>query len=248
MDTQLSRTTENDVDVLVVGAGPTGLMAACELLRRGVSVRLIDRAPEPAPFPKALLLWPRSLDLLEDLGALPDAYEAGLTISAFRYFSEKRPLATVAFPKSLAPLCLPQGDTEAILTARLHALGGKVERGVRLLTFDRLDYSDDILASDGVTAVLEHPDGTVERTRSAFVVGADGAGSAVRGQIGTGFVGATYASAFASVDAYIDGELPPDQALYYQSRSGALVVVALPGGVYRFFASVPPGQRVSVEL
>ncbi|WP_369235460.1 FAD-dependent monooxygenase [Streptomyces sp. R21] len=237
----------NPYDVLIVGAGPTGMMAACELLRRGVRVRIVDRAPEPSPFPKALLVWPRSIDLFEDLGVLSELRGTGVQINAFSYFTERRRLASFDFPQSLSPLCLPQNETERILRDRLRALGGKVERGVRLLTFDGLDFSGRIDGVDGVTAVLEHSDGRVERTRAAFVIGTDGAGSAVRGQLGSGFSGSTYESAFALVDAEIKGYLPPDQALYYQSAAGALVVVALPGGIYRFFSSMAPGEKVSVE-
>ncbi|MFJ9517626.1 FAD-dependent monooxygenase [Kitasatospora sp. NPDC101801] len=233
-------------DVLIVGAGPTGLLAACELLRRGIRVRIVDRASEPSPFPKALLVWPRSLDLFEDLGVLPQLREAGLQINAFSYYSDREHLSTFGFPQSLAPLCLPQNETERVLRERLHELGGKIEREVRLLTFDALDYSGRIDATDGVTAVLEHSDGTVERTRASFVIGADGAGSAVRAQLGTGFAGSTYETAFALVDAEIEGFLPPDRALYYQSPAGALVIVALPNGVFRFFSSLAPGEEVSV--
>lgn len=233
--------------VLVVGAGPTGLMAACELLRHGIDVRLIDRNPEPSPFPKALLLWPRSLDLLADLGALDEARKAGLEINAFSYFSDGKPLATFEFTEDLAPLCLPQCDTERVLTERLHALGGSIERGVRLLAFNDLTHSDDLTATTGLTSILEHRDGTVERFRAPFVLGTDGAGSAVRAQMGAAFSGATYESAFALVDAYLEaGDLPSDRALYYQSRVGALVIVALPGGVFRFFSSLKPGEKVNV--
>ncbi|MFE4513139.1 FAD-dependent monooxygenase [Kitasatospora sp. NPDC056783] len=234
--------------VLIVGGGPTGMLAACELLRRGVPVRIVDRAPEPSPFPKALLVWPRSIDLFEDLGLLDELRATGLQINSFSYFSDRKPLATMPFEESLAPVCLPQNETERILRRRLSELGGTVERGVRLLTFDNLDYSGSLTATDGVTAVLEHADGRIERARAAYVLGTDGAGSAVRAQLGTGFSGSTYESAFALVDARIEGSLPSDQALYYQSPAGALVIVALPDGVFRFFSSLPPGQRVSVEL
>ncbi|MFF6790337.1 FAD-dependent monooxygenase [Streptomyces filamentosus] len=234
-------------DVLIVGGGPTGMMAACELLRRGIRVRVIDRAAEPSPFPKALLVWPRSLDLFEDLGVLGRLREAGLQINAFSYYSDREHLATFDFPQDLSPVCLPQNETERILRERLHELGGTVERGVRLLTFDGMDFSGRIDGTDGVTAVLEHADGTVERTRAPFVIGTDGAGSAVRAQLGTGFSGSTYETAFALVDAEIEGFLPPDRALYYQSPAGALVIVALPGGVFRFFSSLAPGEEVSVE-
>ncbi|MGW2418432.1 FAD-dependent monooxygenase [Streptomyces sp. NPDC001709] len=234
-------------EVLIVGAGPTGMITACELLRRGIRVRVVDRAPEPSPFPKALLVWSRSIDLFEDLGVLPELRDAGIQINAFSYFSERRRLAAFHFPQHLSPVCLPQNETERILRARLEQLGGKVERGVRLLTLEGLDFSGRIDGTEPVTAVLEHSDGRVERARVPFLVGADGAGSAVRAQLGSGFTGSTYESAFALVDARIKGRLPADQALYYQSPSGALVVVALPDGVFRFFCSLPPGERVSVE-
>ncbi|MEV8092993.1 FAD-dependent monooxygenase [Kitasatospora sp. NPDC085879] len=240
--------TASDVDVLVVGGGPTGMLAACELLRRGVRVRIVDRAPTAARLPKALLLWPRTLDVLDDLGVLDAVRAASVRISAFRYFSDRQPLGTFAFTDDLAPVCLPQSATERVIEDRLHDLGGKVERGVRLLCFDNLDFSGRIEATDGVTAVLEHADGRIERTRVPFVIGVDGAGSAVRGQIGTGFLGSTYETAFALVDAPIEGELPTDQALYYQSPKGALVVVALPDGIWRFFSSLPPGREVGVAM
>ncbi|MDT0306692.1 FAD-dependent monooxygenase [Streptomyces sp. DSM 44917] len=234
-------------DVLVVGGGPTGMMLGCELLRRGIRVRIIDRAPEPSPFPKALLVWPRSMDLFQDLGILGELRKAGLDINAFSYFSDRQHLATFDFPEPLVPVCLPQNETERILRTRLAELGGTVERGVRLLTFDRMDYSGSIDRTDGVTAVLEHADGRIERAHAPFVAGTDGAGSAVRAQLGTGFSGSTYETAFALVDCHIDGELPVDQALYYQSPAGALVIVALPDNVFRFFCSLPPGESVSME-
>jgi 3-(3-hydroxy-phenyl)propionate hydroxylase len=230
-----------DVDVLVVGAGPTGLLAACELLRRGVRVRIVDRAERPMTAPKALSLWPRALDILEDLGIGEEIRRASNRINAFSYFSDGRPLATFDFAEDLASRTLPQPVTESLLTARLRELGGKVERGVRLLCLDGVSFDGPIDATDGVTALLEHPDGRVERTRVPWVVGADGAGSAVRGQLGIGFEGSTYEMAFALVDAHVEGDLPGDRVLYYQAPTGTLVVVPMPGGVHRFLSVMPRG-------
>jgi 2-polyprenyl-6-methoxyphenol hydroxylase-like FAD-dependent oxidoreductase len=140
-----------DPDVLIVGAGPTGLLAACELIRRGVRVRLVDRAPEPSAVPKALALWPRALDILEDLGVREDLRDVSVPVGGFSYFSGGKPLATFTVPDRLRPRHLPQYETERLLTERLHELGGKVERGVRLLTFDDVDFGGRIDATDGVT-------------------------------------------------------------------------------------------------
>ncbi|MGW7002553.1 FAD-dependent monooxygenase [Streptomyces sp. NPDC054933] len=240
---------DRDFDVLVVGGGPTGLLAACELLRRGVRVRVVDRSPEPMRAPKALSVWPRALDILEDSGLLDAVRRESVLINTLSYFSERRPLASFGFSEDLACRVLPQHVTERLLTERLHALGGKVERGVRLLALDDVDFSGRIEASDGVTAVLEYGDGVVERVRAPFVIGADGAGSAVRGQLGIGFQGTTYEMAFALIDTRIEGRLPPDECLFYQAPTGALVIVPMPGGVFRFLSVMPEGKHeVSVEM
>ncbi|MDI3422870.1 FAD-dependent monooxygenase [Streptomyces luteolus] len=247
--TATATATATDVDVLVVGSGPTGLLAASELLRRGVRVRVIDRDLEPMHVPKALSLWPRAIDILDDLGVGDGLRKASVRIDAWSYFSDRRPLASFQIPAEYAARSLPQYETERLLTERFHALGGKTERGVRLLAVDDVDYSGRIDATDGVTAVLEHRDGTVERVRVPFLIGADGAGSAVRGQLGTGFEGSTYEMAFALVDTHIEGHLPSDEILYYQASTGTLVIVPMPDGVFRFLCVLPSsGQDVGVEM
>ncbi|WP_086562299.1 FAD-dependent monooxygenase [Streptomyces africanus] len=238
-----------DVDVLVVGAGPTGLLAGCELLRRGVKIRVVDRDLEPTAVPKALSLWPRAVDVLDDLGVGEGLRAASVRVDTWSYFSDRRPLASFPIPAEYAALSLPQYETERLLTERFHALGGKVERGVRLLAVDDVDYSGRIDATDGVTAVLEHHDGGVERVRVPFLIGADGAGSAVRGQLGTGFEGSTYEMAFALVDTHIEGHLPANEIRYYQAPSGTLVIVPMPDGVFRFLCVLPrAAQEVGVPM
>lgn len=231
--------------VMIVGAGPAGLLSACELLRRGVPVRIVDRAEEPSPYSKALLVWPRTRDLFEDLGLVEAVELAGPQINAFSYFTGQQPLATYTFRTDaqgcMGPFSVPQYEIERILTDCLHRLGGHIEREVRLLGFDGLDFSGDLAATDGVTAILEHKGGRIERARAPFVVGADGAGSTVRAQMGVGFVGSTFESAFALVDAPIEGSLPTDEVLYFQSPTGGLAVVPMPKGVFRFFTSLPTG-------
>ncbi|MBR7839487.1 FAD-dependent monooxygenase [Actinospica durhamensis] len=229
--------------VLVVGAGPTGLTLAGELLRHGVRVRVVDQARGPSDAPRALSLWPRALDILDDLGAGAAIRAAGRRIETFGYFSEGRRVATFHFPPALASTILPQPRIEHALTESLHALGGRVERGVRLVRMtghQATGLGEDRLGGP-VVAELEHDDGTVEQVRPAFVVGADGASSTVRAQMGVHFSGDTYEMAFALVDAHVEGVLSSTEIRYYQTSSGTLVIVPAPDGVFRFLSVVPSG-------
>ncbi|MGK5733546.1 FAD-dependent monooxygenase [Streptomyces sp. URMC 124] len=220
--------------VLVTGAGPTGLLAACELLRRGVPVRLVDCAPHPAPTPRALSLWPRALGILDDLGIGDDVRAASVRIDAYRYFTGGRPLAAFAFPAGCAARNLPQYETERLLTRRLHELGGAVERGVRL---DGFTPDGD----DAVRVFLRHPGGRGETWRTPYLLGADGASSTVRERLGTPFAGVTYPMTFALLDTRVAGHLPAGEIHYYQAPSGTLVIVPLPGGVFRILTALPAG-------
>ncbi len=232
--------TENDCDVLIVGAGPTGLTAACELLRRGVRVRLIDQAPGASVHSKAMLVWPRTLDILEDLGLADGVDKYAVKLRQMTYYSEKRPVSRMRMTEDLAPFCLPQRLTEEILTDGLAGLGGTIEREVRLLALHGVDFSGAITPGRNVTATLEHADGTVERFTVPWVIGADGATSVVRNQLGIAYEGATYENRFLITDAKVaDNPLDPDEVHYYQSRLGVLAIVPQPYGLYRFFTNAP---------
>jgi 2-polyprenyl-6-methoxyphenol hydroxylase-like FAD-dependent oxidoreductase/pimeloyl-ACP methyl ester carboxylesterase len=231
---------DNECDVLIVGAGPTGLTAACELLRRGVTVRLIDAAPAASVHSKAMLVWPRTIDILEDLGLAGAVDEVAVKLRRMTYFSEKHPVTRMTMDDDLAPYCLPQRHTEEILIDGVKGLGGRIERGVRLIGLQGVDFSGQIRPGQQVTATLEHPDGSVERFPVPWVIGADGAASVVRNQLGIAYEGATYDNRFLITDARIaDNPLEPDEIYYYQSRQGVLAIVPQPFGLYRFFTSAP---------
>ena len=133
----------NALPVLVAGAGPTGLAAALLLARRGVAVRIIDKAPEPSRHSKALAVNPRTQELLEDTGVTACILTEGWTILGLTLHRPGH--EDVAAP--LSPLLdtgrslisLPQARTEALLAEALRAQGVEVERGVRL---DELDQDD----------------------------------------------------------------------------------------------------------
>ncbi|MBL7501977.1 FAD-dependent monooxygenase [Frankia sp. CNm7] len=178
------------VEVLVVGAGPTGLTLACDLQRRGVRFRVISAADHGFEGSRAKGLQPRTLEVFDDLGVLPDLQPRGalypllglhvgpLTLPWVMY---KRYKPTEAVPHANT-LLVPQNETDASVRRRLEELGGAVEYSTRLVS-----YEQDL---DGLVATVEGPAGT-DRIRARFLVGADGGGSIVRLNAGIDFVGTT---------------------------------------------------------
>ncbi|KQY37759.1 MULTISPECIES: FAD-dependent monooxygenase [Nocardia] len=177
--------------VLVAGAGPTGLTLAIDLARRGVDVRIVDRAASPFQGSRGDGLQPRTLEVFDDLGVIDAVLAAGRELPVMRaYFAgafvgERRmaepvePTPDVPYPNAWV---LGQSDTEAILRARLAELGVTVEFSTALVDFTQDDT--------GVTATL-HRDGAPETVRASYLVGADGGASAVRKRLGIVFDGST---------------------------------------------------------
>ncbi|MFF0478742.1 FAD-dependent monooxygenase [Streptomyces sp. NPDC004284] len=219
--------------VLVVGAGPVGLAVTTDLARRGVPVRCVDRAAERSPLTKALGVWPRSVEILDKLGARGAAPTRGLRVDSFRYYSGNRPVARLRFPDRTAPLILPQPDVEAILGDCLDTTDARVERGVQLLDLDQDEQ--------GVKARLRDARGDETVEEFSWVIGCDGAGSTVRNLTGIAFEGATYPHTFVVADVDLEGDLEHEDNHYYCSPRGILVIAGLPDGQYRVFTSAPPG-------
>ncbi|MFE3142364.1 FAD-dependent monooxygenase [Streptomyces scopuliridis] len=241
--TSTSTPAQGRAGVLVVGAGPVGLTLATGLLQQGVPVRLIDRADRPNPHAKAITLWPRALEALHRLGAGDDILGRGLPLHAQNYHSGGRRVARLTFrkiPDTRYPFAvsLAQQETEAALRRRFEELGGKTEFGVELATLTQ--------DADGVAVELTDGDGT-QRTRADWLIGADGAHSTVRSALGTGFEGETYPQRFLLSDGACDTPLAQDEAHYFMTAKGVLVVVGLPGGDFRVFTSLAPGAEVAAE-
>ncbi|MFF2526410.1 FAD-dependent monooxygenase [Streptomyces liangshanensis] len=237
--------TPGPAGVLVVGAGPVGLTAATALLQQGVRVRLIDRAERPNPHAKAITLWPRALEALHRLGAGDGILARGLPLHAQNYHSAGRRVARLTFrkvPETRFPFAvsLPQQETEQALRQRFEELGGTTEFGVALTALTP--------SPEGVTVELTDADGATERTRVDWLIGADGAHSTVRAAIGTGFEGETYPQRFLLSDGVCDTPLAQDEAHYFMTAKGVLVVVGLPGGNFRVFTGLAPDAEIADDI
>jgi 2-polyprenyl-6-methoxyphenol hydroxylase-like FAD-dependent oxidoreductase len=191
------------VDVLIVGAGPTGLTLAAQLQAFGTRFRLIDRLFDRVHESRALAVQPRTLEVLTGLGIADSMVERGNPAVELemhgRFRTTHAPLFDIGLDDTRFPflLFLSQGETEAILGDHLVAGGTTIERGVELVGLSQ--------HTDCVTCTLHHRDGHTEEIEAGAVVGCDGAHSAVRQLAGVEFTGAAYPQTFVLADLDADG-------------------------------------------
>jgi 2-polyprenyl-6-methoxyphenol hydroxylase-like FAD-dependent oxidoreductase len=218
----------NDIDVLVVGAGPTGLTLAASLVSRGIRTVVIDKLAQGANTSRAAAVNARTLEVLEDLDVARRMVKAGLIAPRFTIRQGPRVLIPVDFTQLPTEhpytLMLSQADTERLLLERLHELGGEVIRPKAL--------SRVMQDGEGVTASFE--DG--ESIRADYIVGTDGVHSTVRGQAGIGFHGGEFAESFTLADVRVSGEAPRDEVVLFYANEGLNVLAPLPDNIFRIVA------------
>ena len=218
--------------VLVVGAGPVGLLMASELARHGVPVRVIDKAPAASDKSKALGVHARSLEMLENIGIVESFLAAGINIYGVSVYCEGKRIVHLGFDELKSPypfvLMIPQSKTESILSEHLAHLGYQIERNVELIGF-----SDE---QEQVIATLRHADGLIETMPTPWLIGCDGAHSTVRHILGLPFAGAQYQEVFGLADVKVDWTLPEDEMHTFLSEEGPLVFFPFGSGRYRVMA------------
>jgi 2-polyprenyl-6-methoxyphenol hydroxylase-like FAD-dependent oxidoreductase len=193
-----------DVQVLVVGAGPTGLALALWLTRMGVAVRIVDKASGPSRASRALGVQPRTLELHRQVGIADAVMRGGVKVAGVNLWVNGHRVARVPLEQidsRLTPyqsiVMLPQDEHEAVLIRALAALGVEVQRRTELAGFEQ--------AEDGVRATLVAPDGSEEVCEAAFLAGCDGARSIVRETLRIDFPGGTYSRLFYVADVETTG-------------------------------------------
>jgi 2-polyprenyl-6-methoxyphenol hydroxylase-like FAD-dependent oxidoreductase len=209
------------IDVLVVGAGPTGLTLAGELLRRGLSVRTIDETDAPTRYSKAIGVHARTLEIFDDLGIADDLIARGLCVEGATMHQGSQTIMDIDFhdldTRFPFVLCVSQVETESVLAMLLEKRGGRVDRGHELVSFVERDGGIDAVVRSGATD---------EHVRASWIVGCDGAHSAVRHALGASFEGHAYEDRFVLADVYIDWATPRTRVSTFLAEDG--IVVAFP--------------------
>jgi 2-polyprenyl-6-methoxyphenol hydroxylase-like FAD-dependent oxidoreductase len=191
-------------DVLIVGAGPTGLVLALWLARQGVDVLIVDKTAGPGTTSRAMGVQARTLELYRQLDLADEVVAAGLRNPAINLWIKGRRAAHVSFGAAgahITPypflLVYPQDRHETLLVQRLERMGVTVERNTEVV-----DFED---KGDFVSARLRSGDGTERVAEAVFVAGCDGAHSIVRHKLGMGFEGGTYKQLFYVADVLVSG-------------------------------------------
>jgi len=222
------------IDVLIVGAGPTGLTLAIDLARRGVQCRLLDKADAPATTSRALGMQARTLECFDRLGIADQAVAAGKPMHGVRIHSDRKLVAHIVLrqieTKYPYILVLPQAGTERLLLDRLNAEHVTVERGCELVSVRDL--------GDRLEALVSR-NGQNERIECKFLGGCDGAHSQARHQAGIAFEGSAFAEKFLLADLSIDGIGVVDEANVYLQGGRIVAIFPLPDGRYRIVIEDP---------
>jgi 2-polyprenyl-6-methoxyphenol hydroxylase-like FAD-dependent oxidoreductase len=208
------------LDVLVVGAGPTGLTLAAQLQAFGATVRIVDRQLDRVHESRALAVQPRTLEVLRGLSVTQELVARGNDAVWVQLHAGDRAVRIRLFGLGLADTAYPfllfvsQAETEQVLLDHLAARGVHIERGVELVSFQA--------DPDGLTCTLRRGDGRTEQARTRYLVGCDGAHSTVRRGARIPFKGGAYPQTFALADLEVDGGLDADTAHAFLGQEGIL--------------------------
>jgi len=233
------------VDVLVVGAGPTGLLLASELVRRGVGVRLIEKRTSPAEHSRALAVLPRTMEMMDQLGLGNAFINSSHQAKGICFYGHDR---KEAFRSSMSDLpsefpfflLLPQTETENILVNHARKAGVEIERGVSFLRM--------VQERQRVLATLERMDGSTEKIAASYVVGCDGSHSAVRQAAGLEFQGGGYDQSWLLADVVLDPRLDPNWLHGFTSIDGPIFFFPLPNNIWRIVLLRKRAESATAEV
>jgi 2-polyprenyl-6-methoxyphenol hydroxylase-like FAD-dependent oxidoreductase len=218
---------KTDTDVLIAGAGPTGIALAAELTRRGVSLLVVDRQPAGANTSRACVVHARTMEVLEPLGATRDLLAQGVKVPIFRVRDRDRALMTIDFSEIASPypftLMVPQDRVERCLLKHLEGLGGGVRRPCEVVGFRSSDSQVEVQLKTAAASK------TID---TRWLIGCDGMRSTVRDQSGVAFAGAAYEQRFVLADVHMEWPLSREEVTLFFSPEGLVVVARFPTSVF----------------
>ena len=230
-------------EVVIVGAGPTGLALGAELKRLEISSLILDRLEAGANTSRAAVVHARTLEVLEPLGVTPELIQEGIIVPIFRVRDRNRILTSISFAeldtKYPFTLMCPQNRTEAILLQRLQSLGGAVQRPCDVVAVRPGEQDVQVQFKSGVELKTVH---------TKWVVGCDGMHSLVREQASIPFIGGDYEESFVLADVEMDWPLDREEVSLFFSGQGLVVVAPLPGNHFRIVATMkqaPPSPSIA---
>lgn len=233
-------------DVVIVGAGPTGLAAALELERWGLNIRIVDKLANPPDTSRAVGVQARTLELLAQRGLAENLLREGNRAHAVLIYDQGRPIAEVPFSELPSRfnylLFVSQAVTEKTLAS---ALETTVERGTRLIALATHRHAD------FVDLVLRHPDGELEAVQCSYLLDAEGAHSTVRHTLGLKFRGETLEEKFALGDLQVEGSVSSSHLHIFASEHGFMGLFPMGGNRFRVIVSNPinygeePGPKLA---
>jgi 2-polyprenyl-6-methoxyphenol hydroxylase-like FAD-dependent oxidoreductase len=234
-----------DTDVLIVGAGPVGLFLANECARRGLQWRLIEARSSQSVHSKALAIFPRTLEIFDMAGVVAPFLETANRVTSVAVLAHGRTLAHLRFAPEESPYpfiaMVPQNVTESLLVQELRRKGAGIEYETTFVAADQQD--------DCVSVTVDYR-GEPTTLRASFVVGCDGAHSAVRHLLNIPFEGAVYDASFMLADVQTNDTLPPDELQLCPSECGPVAIFPMSATRRRIVATIehPEGDAPSLNL
>ena len=234
-------------EVLIVGAGPTGLVLANDLLSRSVTFKIIDKAEAATTTSKAMVVQARTLEHLANLGFADTFIENGLALRGSNVYAQGKRIVHLGFDEIDSPykfvLSIPQNVTERLLADNLNCAEIKIERNCELISFTQ--------DASGVTARLRCTTeggavGEVEH-RCKYLVGCDGAHSTVRQGMGVSFEGASYADSFGAADVAIQCDLQEDEMHAFFNDDGAMLLLPFGEGRWRILFEADDATKIGPD-
>lgn len=224
-------------DVLIIGAGPTGLTLACLLQQWGISYRIIDENMAPCIHSKASTIQPRTLEIWKTMGILDAALQQGNRVTGITYYQSQQTIAhfnTQSFAAAYPfLLLLPQSTTEQLLNERLTQLGGKIERQKTFTTINTT-------AATPIVTLIDHTTQFSETLLPRYIVSCEGAHSLLRKTLQIPFEGETYSEQFLLADMDIAWRYSPAHFQMWLQRDGLFLGMPLGGTRWVMFAEYAP--------